>query len=48
VRFDTDALAEHLARLSLPGQTSLQHAHDRFKREGVSLDRPRACQDRRT
>jgi hypothetical protein len=45
VRFDTDALADDLARLSPPGQTALRHAHDRFKREGVPPDRLRACQD---
>jgi hypothetical protein len=45
VRFDTDALADDLARLSPPGQTALRHAHDRFEREGVPLDRLRACQD---
>ena len=32
VRFDTDALAEDVARLSPPGQTALRHAHDRFER----------------
>lgn len=45
VRFDTDALADDLARLSPPGQTALRHAHDRCEREGVPLDRLRACQD---
>jgi hypothetical protein len=45
VRFDTHALADDLARHSPPGQTALRHAHDRFQRERVPLDRPRACQD---
>jgi hypothetical protein len=45
VRFDPDALADDLARLSPPGRTALRHAHDRFEREGVPLDRLRACQD---
>jgi hypothetical protein len=45
VRFDPDALADDLARLSPPGQTALRHAHDRFERQRVPLDRLRACQD---
>lgn len=45
VRFDPDALADDLARLSPPGRTALRHAHERFEREGVPLDPLRACQD---
>jgi hypothetical protein len=29
----------------MPGQTALRHAHDRFEREGVPVDRLPACQD---
>jgi len=45
VRFDRDALAEDLARLSDAGRTAISRAQEEFKLEGVPIERLRACED---
>jgi hypothetical protein len=45
VRFDTDALADDLARLSPAWPDRAATRPHRFERDGVPLDRLRACQD---
>jgi hypothetical protein len=45
VRFDADALEDDLARLSSRGQVALREAREQFERDGVPVDRLRACQD---
>jgi DNA-binding CsgD family transcriptional regulator len=45
VRFDQNALAEDLARLSDAGRTAISAARREFESDGVPLDRLRACDD---
>ena len=42
-RFDERALAEDLIRLSDAGREACSRARERFEREGVPVDRLRAC-----
>jgi len=44
-RFDEQAFAEDLARLSAPGQDACRRARERFERDGVPVDLLRACQE---
>jgi hypothetical protein len=45
VRFDADAVAEDIGRLSAAGVTAIQAERKGFERDGVPVDRLRACQD---
>jgi hypothetical protein len=42
-RFDEQAFSEDLARLSQPGREACSRACESFEREGVPVDRLRAC-----
>jgi len=45
VRLDERAFEEDIARLSPAGRSVMARARDEFERDGVPLERLRACQD---